>query len=81
LNASDILLARLPDAQIWFTRVGHRAVHRIGYAGSMIWDGQIPSIEVNACESGTLVGMSLLDGWKLEIEGKVGGDVRITAME
>jgi hypothetical protein len=36
LNASDILLARLPDAQIWFTRVGHRAVHRIGYAGSMM---------------------------------------------
>ena len=36
LNASDILLERLPDAQIWFVRVGHRAVHRIGYAGSMI---------------------------------------------
>ena len=36
LNASDILLARLPDAQIWFVRVGHRAVHRIGYAGSMM---------------------------------------------
>jgi hypothetical protein len=36
LNASDILLERLPDAQIWFVRVGHRAVHRIDYAGSMI---------------------------------------------
>ncbi len=36
LNASDILLARLPDAQIWFVRVGYRAVHRIGYAGSMM---------------------------------------------
>jgi hypothetical protein len=35
LNASDILLERLPEAQIWFTRVGQRAVHRIGYAGSM----------------------------------------------
>ncbi len=51
------------------------------YAGSIIWDGQVRSIEVNACDSGTLIGMSLLDGWKLEIEGKVGGDVRITALE
>ncbi len=51
------------------------------YAGSIIWDGQVRSIEVNAGDSGTLIGMSLLDGWKLEIEGKVGGDVRITALE
>jgi hypothetical protein len=35
LNASDILLERLPEAQIWFVRVGHRAVHRLGYAGPM----------------------------------------------
>jgi hypothetical protein len=35
LNAADLLVARLPEAQIWFTRVGHRAVHRIGYAGPM----------------------------------------------
>ncbi|NJM47299.1 MAG: hypothetical protein HC860_15035 [Alkalinema sp. RU_4_3] len=35
LNAADILLTQLPDAQIWFTRVGHRAMHRIGYAGPM----------------------------------------------
>ena len=30
LTASDQLLARLPDAQIWFVRIGHRAVHRVG---------------------------------------------------
>jgi hypothetical protein len=35
LHASDLLLASLPEAQIWFTRVGHRAVHRLGFAGSM----------------------------------------------
>jgi hypothetical protein len=35
LNAADRLLARLPAAPIWFARVGHRAVHRIGYAGPM----------------------------------------------
>jgi hypothetical protein len=30
LEASDRLLARCPDAQIWFVRVGFPAVHRIG---------------------------------------------------
>jgi hypothetical protein len=28
--ASDRLLARYPNAQIWFVRVGHPAVYRIG---------------------------------------------------
>lgn len=35
LIASDLLLAHHPDAQIWFVRVGHRAVHRIGFSGSV----------------------------------------------
>ena len=30
LTASDQLLAKYPDAQIWFVKIGHRAVHRIG---------------------------------------------------
>jgi len=30
LKAGDRLLARIPDAQIWMVRVGHRSVHRIG---------------------------------------------------
>jgi hypothetical protein len=34
LTASDQLLAQHPDAQIWFVRIGHRAVHRIGFTGS-----------------------------------------------
>lgn len=33
LTASDRLLTHQPDAQMWFVRIGHRAVHRIGYAG------------------------------------------------
>jgi hypothetical protein len=33
LTASDQLFARHPDAQILFVRIGHRAVHRIGYSG------------------------------------------------
>jgi len=30
LTASDRLYSRIPDAQIWCVRIGHRAVHRIG---------------------------------------------------
>jgi hypothetical protein len=30
VTTSDRLLARCPDAQIWFVRVGHPAVYRIG---------------------------------------------------
>ena len=30
LSASDRLLARYPEAQIWFVRIGHRGVHRFG---------------------------------------------------
>lgn len=30
LTASDHLLAWRPDAQTWFVRIGHRALHRFG---------------------------------------------------
>jgi hypothetical protein len=30
LTASERLLARYPEAQVWFVRIGHRAVHRFG---------------------------------------------------
>jgi hypothetical protein len=30
LTASERLLARHPDAQIWCVRIGHEAVHRFG---------------------------------------------------
>lgn len=30
LTAADRLLAHYPNAQTWFVRVGHRAVHRFG---------------------------------------------------
>lgn len=31
LTASDRLLERYPDAQIWFVKIGYRAVHRVGF--------------------------------------------------
>ena len=33
LTASDRLLTRYPDAQIWLVRIGYRAVHRFGPSG------------------------------------------------
>lgn len=36
LDAADQIRARYPDAQIWFVRVGHRAVHRFGFARSLV---------------------------------------------
>lgn len=30
ITASDRLLERCPDAQIWCVRIGHRGVHRLG---------------------------------------------------
>lgn len=30
LSASEALLARIPEAQIWVVRIGYPAVHRIG---------------------------------------------------
>jgi clan AA aspartic protease len=50
------------------------------YAGSVIWDGQVRRVEVNASETESLVGMGLLEDYKLEIEGKYGGMVKITAL-
>ena len=54
LLAAKRLLARLPESQMWFVRVGHIAVYRIG--------------------------MSLLDGYKIEIEARSGGGVRLAVM-
>jgi hypothetical protein len=34
LSASELLLARLPDAQIWCVRIGAKAVYRFGFSGT-----------------------------------------------
>ena len=50
------------------------------YAGSVIWDGQIRRAEINASETELLIGMGLLEEYKLEIEGRLGGIVKISAL-
>lgn len=50
------------------------------YEASVIWDGQVRIIEVNESETDPLVGMGLLEGYELKIQGFAGGQVTITAL-
>ena len=50
------------------------------YSGAVIWDGTLKDVEIIASKISALVGMSLLEGYKLEIEGKPNGLVRIEQM-
>jgi clan AA aspartic protease len=50
------------------------------YEASAIWDGQIVLVEVNESEADPLVGMGLLEGFELKIQGVAGGLVTITAL-
>jgi clan AA aspartic protease len=50
------------------------------FEASVIWDGQIRPIEINESEADPLVGMGLLEGYELNIEGRAGGAVTIKAL-
>jgi clan AA aspartic protease len=48
------------------------------YDAVAIWDGQARDIEVNAAETDPLIGMSLLRGYRLQVDTIEGGLVVIT---
>jgi len=50
------------------------------YEASVIWDGQVKAVEINESEADPLVGMGLLEGYELTIQGIAGGLVTITAL-
>ncbi len=50
------------------------------FEASVIWDGQVKSIEINESETDPLVGMGLLEGYELNIQGFAGGRVTIKAL-
>jgi Fe2+ transport system protein FeoA len=50
------------------------------FEASVIWDGQMRSIEINESEAEPLVGMGLLEGYELNIQGVAGGSVTIKAL-
>jgi clan AA aspartic protease len=51
------------------------------YAAAVIWDGSKKLVEVNAASSGVLIGMGLLEGYKLEVNTTLNGIVTITNLE
>lgn len=50
------------------------------FEAAVIWDGQIKSIEINESDTAPLVGMGLLEGYELNIQGFSGGLVTISAL-
>ena len=50
------------------------------YRATVIWDGQLKVVDVAASESEPLLGMSLLYGFKLQIEAVERGTVTIEGM-
>ena len=50
------------------------------FEASVLWDGQIKLIEINESETEPLVGMGLLEGYELNIQGFAGGLVTIKAL-
>lgn len=50
------------------------------YRGIVIWDGEVRQIDINASEAAPLVGMSLLHGYRVQLDAIEGGTVRIQSL-
>lgn len=50
------------------------------YSGLIIWDGEFRRIDINASETSPLVGMSLLYGYRMQLDAIEGGTVTIQSL-
>jgi clan AA aspartic protease len=50
------------------------------YEGTVLWEGSPRTVEVDAADTVTLLGMALLDGHDLHIRAVIGGSVTISAI-
>ena len=50
------------------------------YSGLVIWDGELQRIDINASEAAPLVGMSLLYGYRIQLDAIEGGSVTIQSL-
>jgi clan AA aspartic protease len=50
------------------------------YSGLVVWDGEYRYIDVNASETDPLVGMSLLYGYRIQLDAIKGSTVTIQAL-
>jgi hypothetical protein len=48
------------------------------YRASVIWDGQVRMMYINALKTEPLVGMGLIEGFELKIQDMAGGMVTIS---
>jgi clan AA aspartic protease len=50
------------------------------YRGLVIWDGELRRIDINESDTAPLVGMSLLYGYRMQLDAIEGGTVAIQAL-
>ncbi len=50
------------------------------YPGFVIWDGEFKRIDINAAETIPLIGMSLLHGYRIQLDAIVNGRVTIQSL-
>jgi clan AA aspartic protease len=50
------------------------------YRGLIIWDGELRRIDINESDTAPLVGMSLLYGYRMQLDAIEGGTVTIQAL-
>ena len=50
------------------------------YTGLVIWDGEYREIDVNAAETDPLIGMSLIYGYRMQLDAVEGGMVTLQAL-
>lgn len=50
------------------------------YSGTVIWDGQYRSVDIAESETEPLLGLSLLRGYRLQVDNVKGGIVKIKAL-
>ena len=48
------------------------------YAGVVVWDGQELPVTIYNMEGNPLIGMALMDNYKLVLDAKVGGTLTLT---
>ena len=50
------------------------------YIGLLIWDGEYRQIDINAAETDPLVGMSLIYGYRMQLDAIEGGSVTLRSL-
>jgi clan AA aspartic protease len=50
------------------------------YRGLVIWDGELRQIDINEADTAPLVGMSLLYGYRMQLDAIEGGMVTVQAL-